>query len=165
MNHIEGPIENQDSYYLHEVDIDNDTKIKCFDFSLRCVRPNLITVWILRKITGQWKRIGKANLVVESSRRAKWGDIMIGSDARLSSLGIPNPDYEFRKFRNRGIGSKTVQIMLEYLRHNGIEEVHGEISDRDDFERASNFWRKMGFIVTRYSKPRGAFEARIWRKI
>ena len=157
-------MENEESYDF-EIEIDLYTKIRCFDFSLRCRRPDLITVWILRKIRGKWQKIGKANIVVNSSKKARWADIIIGSDARFVLLNIPNPGYSFRKFRRKGIGSRVVQHLLNYLKQNGIEEVYGEISDRDIFERASNFWRKNGFTVTQYARPKGHFVAQINRKL
>lgn len=125
----------------------------------------MITIWILKNIRDQWKRIGKANIVVEDSKKAEWADIIIGSDAEFIMLNIPNPDYPFRRLRGKGIGSKVVRLVLAYLRQNGIEEVYGEISDRDIFEKASNFWRKNGFIVASYHKPKGPFLARISRTL
>ena len=154
----------QESYDF-EIEVDKNTKLKYFDFSLRCSRPDLITVWILRRIGGHWKKIGKANIVIDSKTMARWGDIVIGSDSKFIMLNIPNPDYPFRVFRGKGIGSKTVQLILEYLSQHGIEKVYGEISKRDIFEKASNFWKKNGFTVTRYAKPKGSFVAKVAKNL
>jgi len=146
-------------FYESVFKIDRDTKIIYHDYSLKCSRPNLITIKILRKIRKEWKKIGEATIEIkENLRTAKWGNIEIGSDEpNLPTLlePIPNPMYEYRKFRNMGIGSKTVQFMLGYLKRNGIEEVYGEISMRDNAGKAQNFWNKNGFKVTPYGKPSG----------
>jgi len=65
---------SQESYDF-EIEVDKNTKLKCFDCSLRCSRPDLITVWILRRIKGHWKKIGKANIVIDSRTMARWGNI------------------------------------------------------------------------------------------
>jgi len=150
-------------------EIDKDTKIVCHDYSLKCSRPNLITIKILRKIRKEWKKIGEATIEIkEKLRTAKWSNIEIGSDEpNLLTLlePIPNPMYEYRKFRNMGIGSKTVQFMLGYLKQNGIEEVYGEVSRRENVEKTLNFWRKNGFALTPYDKPDVPFVAKISKKI
>lgn len=78
---------------------------------------------------------------------------------------IPNPDYPFRLLRNKGLGSKVVHSILAYIGKYSIKKVFGEISEVDDFERASNFWKKNGFAVTRYTKPWGVYVARISKNI
>jgi hypothetical protein len=81
----------QDESYDSEIRIDNKTKIKYHDYSLKCIRQNSITAFIEREINGVWREIGKAIISVETPRIAKWLDIEIS-----------------QRFRRRGIGSKVV---------------------------------------------------------
>lgn len=148
-------------HYKFEMKVDRSVKLKWFDFSLKCSRPDIITVWIMNRILGQWKKIGKANIEITSKTTARWADIEIGSDREFIFGDVPNPDYQFRLLRGKGIGSKTVQHVLSYLRQHGIERVFGEISGVDDFDRASNFWKKNGFQVTRYAEPIGLSVAQV----
>ncbi|MBL7080691.1 GNAT family N-acetyltransferase [Candidatus Bathyarchaeota archaeon] len=74
---------------------------------------------------------------------------------------IPDPSYPHRKYRGRGIGSKKVKYFLTYLKENGIEEICGELSDRDDYEKATNFWKKQGFTILPYPEEIGTSLAKI----
>jgi hypothetical protein len=148
--------------YEFEIDIDQNFKLKFYDFSLKCSRPDLITVKILKRAKKGWQEIGKANIKIEEHNVAHWGDIVIGSDTEFILGGIiPDPRYEFLLLRNKGFGSKTVKQVLSYLHECGIKRVYGEISEVDNFERVSNFWTKNGFMVTKYKQPEGVFVANI----
>jgi hypothetical protein len=107
----------------------------------------------------------RANVEIKNDSSARWADIRIGSNGKLVSGFIPNPDYPFRLLRNKGLGSKVVHSILAYIGKYSIKKVFGEISEVDDFERASNFWKKNGFAVTRYTKPSGVYVARISKNI
>ena len=156
---------SDEKHYDFEIEVDRNTKLKCFDFSLRCSRPDIITVWIMGRIHDQWKKIGKANIEIRNRTTTRWADIEIGSDKEFILGGVPNPDYQFRLLRGKGIGSKTVQHVLTYLRQHGIEQVYGEISEVDDFEKASNFWKKNGFQVTRFAEPKGLSGAQVVKNL
>jgi GNAT superfamily N-acetyltransferase len=136
--------------YEFQRGIDSETKIRCSDFSLECSRSDIILVRILKKDEKGWREIGSAKIAIEDDLRAAgWGDIELGLE-----------------FRNKGIGSKVVQFMLEYLKQRGIKEVHGGISRNDDVARATNFWKKNGFEVTSYEAPReGVFVTGIFKRI
>jgi hypothetical protein len=122
-------------------------------------------VKILHRIGGRWERIGKAMIEIRNQTTARWADIEIGADSEFILGSVPNPDYPFRMLRGKGIGSKTVQCMLTYLRNHGIEKIYGEISEVDNFENASNFWKKSGFKVTRYAKPKGLSVAKVTKNL
>lgn len=143
------------------------------DFSLKCTRPDAIFIDILRRDEKGWRRIGKATIVVkEGLKTAEWMDIVIGQERSsvLSDFIFPTADASTEpsdlKFRNKGIGSKVVRFMLEYLKERGIEEVHGDISKFDDVTKATDFWKKNGFEVTPYETLRqGVFVAGIFKRL
>ena len=155
MSEIIGDPKDRDSYCYLEKVLDRITKLQINDFSLKCARSNLIAVKILRLIKGEWSEIGKANLWVKH-RTVEWVEFEIGSDSEFVIPGfIPDSRYKYRKFRNLGIGSKVVSIMIEYLGQNGAKEIYGELSDIDDVQKASNFWIKNGFTIILFEKSSG----------
>lgn len=54
-------------------------------------------------------------------------------------------------FWRQGIGSKTVQFIIQFLIERGVKRILGNISSTDDTNRAIYFWRKNGFFVNIYS--------------
>lgn len=165
MNKIIGNPYDGDSYIETVKFLDEVTKIRIYDFSLKVSRSNIITVKILRKINEEWEEIGKALIVIENLKKAKWADTIIGSNSEfhyIGSISIPNRRYNYRTLRNQGIGGKVVDYMLDYLKRHGVKIVHGEISSRDNYEIASNFWKKHNFIIKKYKKPKGVMVAKIF---
>jgi hypothetical protein len=55
--------------------------------------------------------------------------------------------------------------MLKYLVENGIKVVYGEISSVDDVQEAIHFWKKNGFQVTRFDKPKGVSAAQVIKNL
>ena len=84
------------------------------------------------------KEIGKASVQIEQ-KSADWCEII-----------IKNP-----RNRNKGIGSKVVKLMIDYMTDWGVKEVNGTITLVDDLEKAANFWEKNGFSVDKETLAQG----------
>jgi hypothetical protein len=147
--------------YEFEVSINKNFKLRFYDFSLKCSRPDIIIINIEHWTSQGWREIGNANILIEENQTANWMDISIVSEAFILAGIIPNPQYKIPHLRNKGLGSKVVTHVLAYLCECGIKRVYGEISEVDNFEKVSNFWSKNGFTVTRYKQPKGVFVASI----
>lgn len=52
------------------------------------------------------------------------------------------------KFRNYGIGTRTINKVLEFAENNNIKKITGKISEHDDVEKLLNFYKKSNFIIT-----------------
>lgn len=154
------PIICDDEVWL-SVKIDEYTKIEHSTLDSDSPLANLIVASIHRNIEGKWEKIGIVKILVEGKKTANWGDIIIGSDSQYHLFDILNPSYPHRKYRGMGIGSKIVKYFKQYLKENGIEEIYGELSDRDDYEKTSNFWIKLGFTVLPYPEKSGTSLAKI----
>jgi GNAT superfamily N-acetyltransferase len=120
------------------------------------------------KIKNEWQKIGIINIMVEKNDIADIGDIIIGNDEPFHYIGsskIPNRAYQYRIYRGKGIGSKSIQYFIEYLRENGIKEIRGELSSRDDYEKASKFWKKFDFKIEKIEDSNGPIIAKIYKKL
>jgi len=134
--------------YNFEWELDRSTKAKVLDYSLRCSQSNSIFVAIFeKKGVGVGHQIGIAGVSIYEGE-AEWLDIKIDPSSR-----------------RRGIGTTLVRLMLKYLAENGIKVVHGEISSVDDVQEAINFWKKNGFQVTLFARPKGVYVAQIVKNL
>ena len=151
---------NEEKYEL-KVELDKTLRLEFLDFSHKCSRPDMMIVHIMKLIEGHWQKIGEVRLLILNKTMAELSDFAIGSDEEYLIDEISNPDHKFRILRGKGIGGKTLQNILSFLRSRGIEQVFGEISKVDDVEKVANFWRKNGFIVNFYAEPKGFMVAEI----
>ena len=147
------------------VEIDENTMIEHSTIDSDAPLANWIAAPIFRKIEGKWEKIGIVNIFVEGKKIANWSDIIIGSNSQFLLFDIPDPNYNYRKYRGMGIGSKIVTYFIKYFKENGIEEIYGEISDRDDYEKVVNFWKKLGFTISPYPEKIGTSLAKIHKNI
>lgn len=69
------------------------------------------------------------------------------------------------KYRNRGIGSKLLEEIMQIAKNLGVVEVYGNISSVDDTERLFTFYGKRGFEVEHHIDPSNNYVARIRRKL
>jgi GNAT superfamily N-acetyltransferase len=84
------------------------------------------------------KEIGKACISVDGKKCAKLLDI-----------------YVNKSYRHRGIGSKMLKLMVDYITDGTAKEVHGDITASEDLRKAIDFYTKNGFIIDEFVLSEG----------
>jgi GNAT superfamily N-acetyltransferase len=109
--------------------------------------------FIERRHNDLWIEIGHALVMADNKETARIGDLLIGTrdgQYTLYDENRPKPGniQQAARFRGKGIGTKTMKLILARLKAHGIKQVYGLIVDADDKTRAKNFWQKIGFEIT-----------------
>lgn len=66
-------------------------------------------------------------------------------------------------FRNYGIGTRTINKVLEIAENNNIKKIKGKISEYDEVEKLQSFYEKLEFLIT--PEKDGCFVANIEKDI
>jgi hypothetical protein len=76
------------------------------------------------------KKIGKCNVRVESDKRAELEDIIVQ---------VP--------YRRKGVGTRMLQLVVDYLRDRPAMEIWGDPYGAEDPEGAMKFYSENGFTI------------------
>ncbi len=73
------------------------------------------------------------------------GDADVGVDGKGNAklLGI----YVKPPFRHRGIGSRMLKLLIDFLQDGMASEIDGDITASDDLPKTIGFYKKQGFSI------------------
>lgn len=74
--------------------------------------------------------IGHADIGVDGKKNAKLLDIFVKSS-----------------FRHRGIGSKMLRLLIDFIKEGIASEIQGDITNADDLPKAIDLFKKHGFSI------------------
>jgi ribosomal protein S18 acetylase RimI-like enzyme len=77
------------------------------------------------------------------------GDADVGVDGKGNAklLGI----YVKPPFRHRGIGSRMLKLLIDFLQDGMASEIDGDITASDDLPKTIGFYKKQGFSISEYT--------------
>lgn len=93
------------------------------------------------------KRIAFIQCVLENENTLLIGDII----------------HIYKKYHNKGYGTKMMEKLLEYTKENNIKTIYGNLSlnDIDHKDRLLHFYKKFGFDVEIYDEVEENYFGRI----
>ena len=105
--------------------------------------------WVI--VGGQ--RVADLKAVNQGSGVMLLGSIEVRDDVVLLNsfasrmLRKIRPSYEFKSFRECGLGSRLILMLVEHCRDQGFNEIYGSVvqSDLDETPRLLSWYRKFGF--------------------
>ena len=89
-------------------------------------------------LDGSKLEIGHADIGVDGKKRAELLEVLVKSP-----------------YRHRGIGSKMLKFMVDYLQDGDAREIHGDITASNDLRKTIEFFTKNGFTIGEELTPYG----------
>jgi len=123
------------AYYREVLNKNTTLKLSFEDYGSGSSIIDVIAVLNSIKSNGK-KKIGKGSIRIDSKKRAQLLDIFVK---------FP--------YRHKGIGSRMLKLMVDYIQDGIAKEIWGNISDADDLDEAIKFYTKNGFSISKNKLP------------
>lgn len=71
------------------------------------------------------------------------------------------------QYRNKGIGSRMMERLIDYAKNNNIKKITGSLSkvDNEHKERLFHYYKKFGYEIKMLEKPQDLFYAEIEKNL